>query len=306
MMKNTFISICLVSMFLLACSAKDDDVSEEIIDPVILENITSTILTDAVFSTGIEGPAMDDNGNLYVVNFQKNGTIGKVNITTGEVELFVELPTGSIGNGIRFHADGDLLVADYTGHNILKINPMTKNITTYAHSDALNQPNDIAIMSNGILLASDPNWSKSTGNIWRVDTDGTFVLLNDSMGTTNGIEVNPDNNLLYVNESVQRKVWVFDLNEKGEISNKQLFYEFEDEGMDGMRCDERGNLYITRFGKGEIAVLSPEGKLVQTVKLHGEKPTNVTFSESETTCFVTLQDKKWIETFEATFKGRKE
>ena len=72
------------------------------------------------FTPGIEGPACDAAGNLYAVNLQRQGTIGRV-IPNGSTSVFVELPEGSIGNGIRFNADGDFYVADYTGHNILLV-----------------------------------------------------------------------------------------------------------------------------------------------------------------------------------------
>ena len=52
------------------------------------------------------------------------------------------------------------------------------------------------------------------------------------MGTTNGIEVSPDETKLYVNESVQKNIWVYDLDSDGNISNKILFYSFEDYGLD--------------------------------------------------------------------------
>ncbi len=310
-MIKRILSIQLLGLLLLgaSCSSNDEESTEVVIEKedVIVDSLKqSKVLTEAVFTTGIEGPAMDKTGNLFVVNYNKQGTIGKVDTSTGTVELFVELPTNSIGNGIRLDAQGNLLVADYTGHNILKVNPTTKETTVYAHNDKLNQPNDIAIMSNGILFASDPKWSDNTGQLWRVDTDGTFVLLESDMGTTNGVEVSPNNDLLYVNESAQRKVWVYDLNDKGEVSNKQLFYEFEDGGMDGMRCDKQGNLYIARYGKSEIAVLSPEGSLVQRIELQGKNPTNITFSKTGKTCFVTIQDKKWVETFTADIEGREE
>ena len=62
------------------------------------------------------------------------------------------------------------------------------------------------------------------------------------MGTTNGIEVSPDQKKLYVNESNQLNLLVYDLSSTGEISNKKLLYKFQDGGLDGMRCDENGNL----------------------------------------------------------------
>ncbi|MYF56304.1 SMP-30/gluconolactonase/LRE family protein, partial [Candidatus Poribacteria bacterium] len=68
------------------------------------------------FTSGIEGPACDADGNLYAVNFEKQGTIGKVT-PDGQETVFVELPEGSIGNGIRFDSHGFMYIADYTNHN---------------------------------------------------------------------------------------------------------------------------------------------------------------------------------------------
>ena len=118
-----------------------------------------------------------------------------------------------------------------------------------------NQPNDICINKKDQIFASDPNWKESTGKLWRIDKGGKAVLLTDQMGTTNGIALSPKENILYVNESVQRKIWTFDVDAKGNISNKRLFAEFPDFGFDGMKCDAEGNLYVTRYGKGAIAVL---------------------------------------------------
>jgi len=255
------------------------------------------------FTRGIEGPAVDRNGILYVVNFAKQGTIGHVN-PDGSASLFIELPGGSIGNGIRFDSKGNMLIADYTNHNILKVNMQTKEISVFAHNANMSQPNDIAIDNKDRLYASDPNWGAGTGRIWRIDTNGKSTKL-DSMGTANGIEVSPDNKLLYVNESVQRKVWVYNLSDKGEVSNKRLFHEFPDFGMDGMRCDVDGNLYVTRHGKGTIAKLSPSGSLLTEITLAGKLPSNIAFGGKDgRTAFITLQDKGNVESFRVDKPGR--
>ena len=163
-----------------------------------------------------------------------------------------------------------MFLADYTGHNVLKVNIQTKAVSVYAHDSLLNQPNDLAICANGRMFASDPNWKQSTGQLWKVENNQFHLLTND-MGTTNGVEVSPDEKTLYVNESVQRSVWAFDLDAEGNISNKRLFHQFEDFGMDGMRCDVDGNLYITRHGKGTVAKLSPDGALLLEVQMKGKK-----------------------------------
>ena len=256
------------------------------------------------FTSGAEGPAVDKDGNLYAVNYSKEGTVGKIT-PTGDSSIFIELPNGSIGNGIRFNSREEMLIADYTNHNILKVNVASKQISVYAHDSTMNQPNDIAIDSKDRLYASDPNWKANTGRIWRIDTDGKMSLLEDNMGTTNGIEVSPDDKTLYVNESVQRKVWAYELSDSGTISNKRLLMEFPDFGMDGMRCDVEGNLYIARHGKGTIAKVSPAGKLLQEIKLNGTKPSNIAFGGKDgRTAYVTLQDRGNIECFRVEAPGR--
>src|SRR6476659_1763484 len=72
------------------------------------------------FTDGIEGPGCDRAGNLYAVNFARQHTIGKVT-PEGEASVFLEVPDGSIGNGIRFNRLGDMFIADYTNHNVLRV-----------------------------------------------------------------------------------------------------------------------------------------------------------------------------------------
>lgn len=297
------------SLFLLlivagACSSKSSQTENKEMESEEKLYKSEPFTTNNEFTNGIEGPAVDKEGNLYVVNFGKEGTIGKVT-PEGKASLFVTLPEGSTGNGIRFNSKGEMLIADYTGHNVLKVNMKSLEISVYAHHDDLNQPNDIAIMDNDIVFASDPNWKESTGQIWRVGLDGQFVLLETDMGTTNGIEVSPDNKTLFVNESVQRTVWAYDLNEAGELSNKRLIHTFEDFGMDGMRVDTDGDLYVTRHGKGTVVKLSPDGELLKEIKMSGDKPSNIAFGgEDGKTAYVTLQDNGNIDSFQVEKPGR--
>ena len=288
----------LIIIIAIACNTTGQkNTSEELYKSSDLTAVNS-------FTSGAEGPAVDKDGNLYAVNYSKEGTIGKIT-PTGDSSIFIELPNGSIGNGIRFNSKGEMLIADYTNHNILKVDMASKQISVYAHDSTMNQPNDIAIDSKDRLYASDPNWKANTGRIWRIDTNGKMSLLEDNMGTTNGIEVSPDEKTLYVNESVQRKVWAYDLSDSGTISNKRLLIEFPDFGMDGMRCDVDGNLYIARHGKGTIAKVSPAGKLLQEIKLNGTKPSNIAFGGKDgRTAYVTLQDRGNIESFRVEAPGR--
>ena len=239
------------------------------------------------FTAEIEGPACDRAGNIYAVSFARKPTIGRVT-PEGKAEVFVEMPQGSLGNGMRFNRAGIMFVADYTGHNILRIDPRSKKIAVFAHEGTMNQPNDVAISLDGTLWASDPNWGNSTGQVWRIDRKRKVTKVADGMGTTNGIDVSPDGGTLYVNESVQRNVWAFHIERNGTLSGKRLLIRFPDFGMDGMRCDVDGNLYITRHGKGTVAVVSPAGKVLREVDVLGKMPTNLCFGGPDgRTCYVT-------------------
>lgn len=255
---------------------------------------SSDFTAENLFSENIEGPCFR-NGILYVVNYQTDGTIGAVK-PDGSAELFITLPTGSIANAIQFDLNGNMLLADFKGHNILKVDMTSKAISAFAHDNRFNQPNDICINKKGQLFASDPNWKEGTGKLWRIEPTGETVLLKENMGTTNGITLSPNEKILYVNESVQRKIWAFDVDSNGAISNQRLFAEFDDFGLDGMKCDLKGNLYVTRYGKGTVAIFSPKGMLTKEFVLKGKKPSNLNFdSGKKPKCYVTMQDRKCVE-----------
>jgi len=250
---------------------------------------------------GVEGPAVDKSGTLYWVNYNHQGTIGQL-ASGGQPGVFIELSDGSIGNGIRFDSKGNMLIADYTNHNILRVDMNTGILTVFAHESGMSQPNDIAIDSKDRIYASDPDWNAGKGKIWRIDTDGKVTLL-DSLGTANGIDVSPDEEKLYVNAS--GNIFVYDLSEDGTVSNKRVLIGFADGGMDGMRCDIKGNLYVTRFGKGIVAKISPDGKIIREIILVGKRPTNIAFGGNDgCTAFITLQDQGNLESFRTDYPGR--
>ena len=198
-----------------------------------------------------------------------------------------------------------MLLADYPMHNVLKVEMKTRTVSVFVHNEQFNQPNDLCINKNDQLFASDPHWKTNTGKLWRIDPDGSSMLLEDSMGTTNGIELSPDEQTLYVNESIQRNVWKYSVDAAGNISGKTLFYHFDDFGMDGMKCDKTGNLYVTRYGKGTIAVLSPDGILLKEILLNGKNCSNLVFGGRDgKSVFVTMQDRKIIEQFTNDIPGK--
>ncbi len=74
----------------------------------------------------------------------------------------------------------------------------------------------------------------------------------------------------------------------------------------GMKCDARGNLYVTRYDKGVIAVFSPRGKLLREIAMKGKKNEQPHLWRKRRSAHanVTLQDRKCVETFLNEIPGK--
>src|SRR5580765_6975237 len=80
------------------------------------------------FTPGIEGPACDRDGNVYLVSYKKAESIGKVD-PEGRITAFVTLPDKSAGNGIVFNPEGTaMFVADYVEHKVWRIDMNSKKM----------------------------------------------------------------------------------------------------------------------------------------------------------------------------------
>jgi gluconolactonase len=264
------------------------------------------LTAERLFTKNCEGPSIYAGGRLFAVNAERDGTIGLVSTEDGTVSVFATLPAGSIGNATCFGklpgTRETMYIADFGAHNVLQLDIKSRQVSVYAHPGEFNQPNDICINRKGQMFASDPDWKNGTGKLWRIDpaqgNTGTAVLLESGMGTTNGIALSPDERTLYVNESVQRKVWAYRVDADGNVSGKRPFASFDDHGLDGMKCDAAGNLYITRYGKGAVAVFSAGGMLLREITMKGKDCSNCAFSLDGKKLYVTLQDRKCIEVVE--------
>jgi gluconolactonase len=99
--------------------------------------------------------------------------------------------------------------------------------------------------------------------VYRVDTDGVLHLEAADFAMPNGLCFSPDEALLYVNDTVRSHIRVFDVAADGSLANGRVFFAgvgtaIEGEEVDGMKCDERGNVYVT--GPGGVWVISPQAE----------------------------------------------
>jgi sugar lactone lactonase YvrE len=271
----------------------------------------------ASFSANAEGPEFTRTGRLFVVNCERDGTVCEVH-PDGRVEVFVTLPAGSTANAIREDSRGGLLLADFEGHNVLRLDVGSRRVSVWVHDARFSQPNDLATSRRDVVYASDPDWARGTGRVWRIAADGKAVgggaspaaaprvsLLAGDLGTANGIALSPDERTLYVAESVQRRILAFALDADGQAAGApRVLATFPDHGLDGIKCDASGRLFVTRHGKGTVAILDRAGRVEREVQMPGRSVSNVVFGGPDgRRVFVTLQDTKDMHWFATDVPG---
>ena len=299
--------IAVSSIAFAVCSAGRSATAEEALF------VSKRITPPGEYTSGIEGPAVDASGNLFVVNFQQNGTIGKLAAGATRSQLFTTLEAGSVGNGIRFDREGRMYVADFKKdkHKVWVIAAGETTPKLYFHSDRFNQPNDLAISADGTLYASDPHFKPPIGGqIWRItrgaDGQGQGEVMSTPrrLGTTNGIDLSPDGKTLYVSESNSRQVWAYRL-DGGKLLDPRLVRTFANFEVDGLRTDVDGRIYLARLSAGKIAIIGADGSLQREVATTAKQPTNLTFGGPDgKTVFVTQKEGGYIESFRVDRPGR--
>ena len=166
----------------------------------------------------------------------------------------------------------------------------------------LNSPNDLVYKSDRSLYFTDPPYGllkqdddpakevKFDG-VYRF-ADGKLTAVVKDLTRPNGIGFSPDEKTLYVaNSDEKKKVWMaYDVAADGSVKNGRVFFdvtsEKEDGLPDGLKLDERGNIYAA--GPGGLWVFSPDGKHLGTIK-PGETPANCNWGDDGKTLYITAR-----------------
>ena len=214
----------------------------------------------------------------------------------GEGQQLVVKPSGH-ANGMCMDREGRLLVAGWGGRTVWRVEKDGSRTTLASHWEGrkLNSPNDIVVRSDGSIYFTDsPGGLLNVGmvgddlqkyldiqGVFRIAPDGNMHLVTDDFVYPNGLCLSPDESLLYVNDTRERLVRVYDLKPDGSAGNGRLFYQqtHPDPGIpDGMKCDIEGHLYCT--GPGGIWVYDTDGKVLARLKIPGH-PGNFCFGDDD-------------------------
>jgi gluconolactonase len=234
-----------------------------------------------------EGPVWDPAGFVYV----SDEVINKILriYPDGRKEELISLGDP---DGNTYDEHHDLIDCASVLRAIIRIKPDGTYTVLADHFQGkrLNSPNDVVIGPDGAIYFTDPTSDLPKDQkqeldfkgVFRLDAKGRVTLLTKELTEPNGLAFSPDGKRLYVDDSAQRNIRVYDFQPDGTLRNGRIFGEepgAKGEGVpDGMRLDQAGNLYVT--GPGGIWVWDSDGHHLGTILLP-EQPANLAWGDSD-------------------------
>jgi gluconolactonase len=267
------------------------------------------VTTVAARTCLLEGPAFDPKGNLFFSEIYAS----RVYRMTPEGVVSVFRADSGRTNGNAFDARGRLISCEGAEQGpggrrrIVRTDLETGRVevlTERYRGKRYNSPNDVIVDAKGRIWFTDPFYGDDRSSlemdaeaIYRIEADGSVVrvLAQPEIERPNGLALTPDGRTLYVVDSHarvggNRKIWAFDVADDGTPGGRRQVFDFgRGRGGDGLRLDERGNLWVaagiaTPRNAGETAdvppgvyVFTPKGELLGRIPIPEDLCTNLAF-----------------------------
>ena len=232
-------------------------------------------------------------------------------------------PSG-VADGQYADLHGNLLTTETTGRRVSITRSFKDNLASpdaqaptlvgQYQGKRLNSPNDLVVKSDGSVWFTDPSYgslqfppqpAELPNNVYRYDPrTKRLAVVENSLIMPNGIAFGPGEKTLYIIDSaaiqgpgtyfpyMPHRIYLYDVSQDGKtLANKRLFANVSPGFPDGMRLDEKGNIYVGTL-EG-VHVLNPKGKLIGKILL-GKQTANLTFGgASNDILFIGSSDTLW-------------
>jgi gluconolactonase len=237
--------------------------------------------------TFTEGPIWNPAGRYLLFSDMPGDTRRRWDEKGGVTEI---AKPSNKGNGMTLDAEGRLLVCEHSTSSVVRMDrdgtgAGREVLASHYGGKELNSPNDIVVHSGGAIYFSDPTYGRMPGfgvereqeldfqGVYRISpAGGDPTLLVDDFVQPNGLCFSPDESLLYINDTDRAHIRVFDVGADGTISNGRVFADGIGTGdlasgelVDGMKCDEHGDVWVT--GPRGVWVFAPSGEYLGAIEI---------------------------------------
>jgi gluconolactonase len=230
---------------------------------------------------GGEGPVWSREGFLLFSDYEASRIYKYVPGKSPEVYR-----DGSNGaNGNAMDRQGRLYTCEYKSRRVTRTDRQGKVevLADRFEGKRFNAPNDIVVRRDGHVYFSDPLYTPLDHRdldffgVYHITPKGKIEAIARWKTRPNGVTLSPDGKTLYVADTEEKSIHGFDLDSQGRASNDHVVIADLEGGADGIRTDQKGNLYLAVHG---VVVYSPDGKLLG--KIHPPvNPRNIAFGDKD-------------------------
>ncbi len=199
-------------------------------------------------------------------------------------------------NGLTLDPDGRVTAAEHGRRRVTRTerNGVVTVLADRHDGRRLNSPNDLVYRSDGALYFTDPPFGLPGGHddprrevpwsgVYRV-ADGVVRLVATDLRGPNGLAFSPDERHLYVTnwDPARKVVMRYEVTADGGLTGGRALFDLTGapgaEALDGIKVDQRGNLYVS--GPGGLWIVSPAGRHLGTIRLP-ELPANMAWGDAD-------------------------
>jgi gluconolactonase len=238
----------------------------EVVEPRFHACFNRTAHVDRLWTGGrwTEGPAYFGGGRYLVFSDIPNNRMMRFDECSGAISVFRQ--PSEYANGNTVDRQGRLVTCEHGGRRVVRTehDGRTTVIADNYRGKRLNSPNDVIVRSDGSIWFTDPPYGilsdyeghkadseLESFNVFRVDgATGEMTIVADDFIRPNGIAFSLDEKRLFIVDSaggrdpgLPKHIRVFDVDDKGGLSNGRQFADCTSGRFDGMRLDDAGRLW---------------------------------------------------------------
>lgn len=239
--------------------------------------------------TGTEGPVTLPDGGLIFTETRAN-RITRIG-ADGATSTFLDNSNGA--NGLSWAANGDLYAVQVLQPRVGIVYPAARArvLADQFEGRPFGRPNDLVLDRQGALYFTDSGAPATPGQppsakpaVYRIAPDGALQRLASDIERPNGIQLSPDEKVLYVANTAGEHILAYDIGADGALGPRRDFARLAgwrktdtgaSSGADGLAVDAKGRLYVA--STAGIEVFSSQGEALGVIALP-KAPQNLAFA----------------------------
>lgn len=187
-------------------------------------------------------------------------------------------------NGNAYDREGRIVTCEHAKSRLVRVQADGSGyevLASHYGGKELNAPNDVIVRRDGMIFFTDPRFGRKptwigVGREMELDFQGVFALdpangrltlASDEFTSPNGLCFSQDETQLYVADTPEHKIYVFDVRPDCTLANRRLFADaaFEGEGgPDGLKLGRFGNIFCA--AQGGLHVYAPDGARLGVIR----------------------------------------